>query len=206
MSLTEILHNMADYAREPNSVAAADRVREANDQLFERIRDSGRFPTEGAIRLLDIGSGMHGSAFVNRYGREFPTTSIVYLDRVHSLLEVLNKPYMVRANAARMPFPDESFDIAYAGYVISSGVVKDCWLSADEPYRIAKEGHRVLKCGGAFVFTYCAGDGRQTLSNLHEIGFGELEHLLRIRWHGGIPTDTYAVRKIVKPRREARSS
>jgi ubiquinone/menaquinone biosynthesis C-methylase UbiE len=143
---------------------------------------------------LDIGSGIYGSDFVNRYGKAFPNTKIVYVDSVPYLLEKLDKPNKVCANGAQMPFPDESFDIAYAGHIISEGVLRNRWHSKDASYKIAREGHRILKPNGLFVFTYTMGDDNQTLDNLSEIGFRELEHLQRIKWYG-IPTDTYAVRK-----------
>ena len=46
-------------------------------------------------------------------------------------------------DAADLKFPDESFDIVYAPYVIS--VVPD-------PVRVAREMHRVCRVGGRFVF------------------------------------------------------
>ncbi len=172
------------------------RLESANQELFEIIRSSGKFPISGSVRLLDIGSGSDGSEFVNRYMKMFPNTEIVYLDSAPCPLEKLDRPHKVCADATNMPFPDESFDIAYAGHIISEGVLKDdYWHSEDDSYRIAREGHRILKHGGLFVFTYCIGDDMQTLTNLSEIGFKELEHLQRIKWYGGIPTDTYAARK-----------
>lgn len=195
MALTDRLQIVADCFPDPNGEPDLDRLESANRELFERIRSSGRFPTEGAVRLLDIGSGSDGSDFVNRCGKEFPNVDITYLDSAPYLLKKLDRPKKVCANATQIPFPYESFDIAYAGHIISEGILKNHWHLQDKSYRIAKEGYRVIKQGGLFVFTYCRGDDRQTLDNLSEIGFMELEHLQRIKWHGGIPTDTYATRK-----------
>mgnify|MGYP001579137556 CR=1 FL=1 len=195
VALTSKLGIVADCFPDPNGEPRLDRLKSANDELFKMIRSSRVFPTSGAIRLLDIGAGYKGSDFVNRYGAEFPETRIVYLDLSRNLLKELNKPNKISADAANLPFPDESFDIAYAGSIISEGVVKNNQFTRDESYRIAKEGHRVINNNGLFIFTYVIGDVQQTLDNLSEIGFRDLEHLQRINWYGGMPTDTYVALK-----------
>jgi SAM-dependent methyltransferase len=177
----------------------------ANIKLFEMIRNSGRFPIAPGTRLLDIGSGDKGSDFVNRYAATFPGIEAVYLDNHSPFIERLKFPNKVLADATNMPFQAESFDLAYAGFVISSGVLKKCLGTGDESYRIAKEAHRILKQNGLFVFTYVVGENTETIfylmgddsetpANLDEIGFRELEHLQRWEF-GKVPTDTYAVRK-----------
>ena len=184
MALTSRLGIVADCFPDPDGEPDLDRMSSANEELIELIRNSRRFPTEGNVRLIDIG-----------YGRAFPNSEVVYLDSAQFLLDELDRPNKVCADATQIPFPDNSFDIAYAGHIISEGVLKDHWHSKDESYRIAREGHRVLKRGGLFVFTYCMGNDAQTLTNLSEIGYKELEHLQRIKWFKGIPTDTYAAKK-----------
>ncbi|MBI4980352.1 class I SAM-dependent methyltransferase [Candidatus Woesearchaeota archaeon] len=196
MSLTGKLGIVADCWPDSNGKPKFERLKSAHRELFEIIRNSRSFPTKRGVRLLDIGSGNEGSDFVNRYGREFPHVNITYLDsKLLYSLEELDKPNKVCANATQMPFPDESFDIAYAGHIISSGVLTDHWHLKNESYQIAKEGHRVIKPGGLFVFTYCSGDDVETLINLYKIGFKELEHLQRIKWFNGAPTDIYAAKK-----------
>lgn len=195
MALTSKLGIVVDCFPNPNGEPDLNRLKSANKELFEMIRASNRFPTNRQTRLLDVGSGSSGSDFVNRYDTEFPGVEIVYLDSSAILLRKLDKQNKVCADAIKMPFQDESFDIAYAGYIISEGVLKDHWHVKDESYRIVKEGYRVLKKGGLFIFTYCMGNDVQTLTNIHEIGFGNLKHLQRIKWYAGIPTDTYLVRK-----------
>lgn len=195
MALTDRLQIVVDCFPDPDGGPDSDRIESADRELFKMIRSSVRFPTAGVVRLLDIGSGSDGSDFVNRYGREFPNADITYLDRAPGRLEKLDRPNKVYADATQMPFQDESFDIAYAGYVIPYGVLKNNPFSKDESFRIAKEGHRVIKRDGLFVFTYCMGDDLQTLVNLSEIGFKTLEHLQRLKWYGGLPADTYAARK-----------
>jgi len=195
MALTNKLGIVADCFPNPNGELYLDRLTSANNELFERIRTSRRFPIRGNVRMLDVGSGDMSSEFVNRYSIEFPNTEIVYLDSANFLLKELNKPNKVCADATNMPFLDNSFDIAYAGHIISGGIIKEQFHFKDESYKIAKESYRVLKKDGFFIFTYCMGDDTQTLTNLGEIGFKDLEHLQRIKWYGGIPTDTYLVRK-----------
>jgi SAM-dependent methyltransferase len=195
MTLTYRLQLIANCFPDPKGEPDDARLESAEEELFAMIKDSKRFPTEGAIRLLDVGSGDEGSYFVNRYGERFPNVEVVYLDSFFSFLKQLDKPNKVCANATQMPFPDGSFDIAYAGYVMSDGILKDHFHFKDESYQIAKESHRILKQGGLFFFTYIMGDDIQTLENLSEIGFKKIEHLQRITWMHGMPTDTYAVTK-----------
>jgi SAM-dependent methyltransferase len=195
MTLTSRLGTVVDCFPDPNGEPDLGALEFANDVLFYRIKTSGRFPTTGKVRILDVGSGMNGSDFVNRYGEMFPNAELVYLDRCQTLLKKLDRPHKVCSDATNMPFSNETFDITYAGYVVSSGILKNHSCTRDESYRIAKENYRVLKQNGLFIFTYCMGDGAQTLNNLLEIGFRELGHLQRIKWQGGIPTDTYAARK-----------
>lgn len=174
---------------------ALDRAADANNELIARIKNNRKFQLNGKVRMLDIGSGDKGSNFVNRYGKEFPKAEITYLDKSEESIKKLNKKNKVPADASNIPFPDNYFDIAYAGAIINSGVLKDNQFSKDESYKIAKETYRVLKDKGLFIFTYVLGDDLQTLSNLSEIGFRELAHLLRIVWYGGTPIDTYAATK-----------
>lgn len=196
MALTHKLGIVADAWPDPNGQPDLKKREAADTKLFRVIRNSGKFPISKGVKLLDIGSGWDGSPFVNRYEKEFPNVEVVYLDFMQSSIDKLNKPNKLCANATQMPFPDESFDMAYTSGVITEGILKNHWDSKDESYRIVKETYRILKQGGLFIFTYCMGDDRQTLANLSEIGFGELEHLQRIKWFQGIPTDTYFARKL----------
>lgn len=162
----------------------------ADGMLVEYV--SQMFPDK--IKLLDIGCGQKGSAFINEYTQRH-SAEATYLDNDKFGLRKLKKPRKVHADAVKMPFTDDSFDIAYAGYVIASGILKDHFHTKDDSYRLAKEAHRVIRPEGLFMFTYVTGDDRQTLDNLEEIGFREVKHLLRTLWMRGIPTDTYAARK-----------
>lgn len=172
MSLTEKLNNEAE------SPLPWDE--KTNLDLFKYIRAAKIFPKKGKIRMLDIGSADEGSYFVNRYGKEFPDTKIIYLDNKSFFLKELKHQNKVLANAIQMPFLDESFNITYAGYIIPYGILKDDYLFGNKSYLIAKEAYRVLKPEGLFLFTYGFGDDSQTLKNLSEIGFKRLEHLQRL--------------------------
>jgi SAM-dependent methyltransferase len=81
--------------------------------------------------LLDLGG-------VGRYRRLFPQGRIFTLD-----LDPHHRP-MVVGRAEKIPFPDETFDLA-----VSTEMLEHC----PEPWKVASEAHRVLKPGGRLVLT-----------------------------------------------------
>ncbi len=173
----------------------------ANNAIAEYVSKSTRFlgKETNKKRLLDIGCGVNGSIFVNRASELIPEMDVIYLDSFKQVLDFLKKPHKVRANATNLPFTANTFDCAYAGNVINRGILLNDNLPGLEPnetYKIAEEAMRVLRPGGLFRFTYTTwNNDQQTRENLNRIGFSELEHLLRTRWFGGAPTDTYVTRK-----------
>ncbi|MFZ5955376.1 MAG: hypothetical protein ACOYT4_03040 [Nanoarchaeota archaeon] len=117
-------------------------------------------------------------------------------------------------DCSKYPFcnSSNSFDIAYAGYLIEELFNEDLSLKLndklkklfgdgltiksikghDESYDIIKETYRILKKNGLFIFTYH--NKIETLNQLSKIGFREFDYLQRIDWNG-MPTDTYALKK-----------
>lgn len=160
-------------------------------EVFRAMRASGGFFTETPGRkFLDIGCGLLGSDIVNRFAHAFPGTRVIALD--------WHRPFLYRdydrlsplcADAARLPFADASFHLAFAGGVIFRGV------SAEQSsYEIAAEAFRVLEPGGILAFTY-AGQDREMIPPLALIGFAEPVHLFRIDWIGCSREDIYAARR-----------
>lgn len=191
---TDTLSIVVDGYPDPEGEPDRWEVDRGYSMLFQMIRRSREFPRRKGSWLLDMGSGDKGSYFVHRYGQEFPDVTAMYLDCSHLLISDLDKPLRVCADAIRMPFPDGYFDIVYAGHIINGGVLENCLTGVDSCL-MAKEAHRILKKGGGFIFTYSPGNDDQTRANLFTIGFKGLNHLLRVNWMYGIPTDTYLARK-----------
>lgn len=201
--LTQKLAFVVDCLPNQKGEPDLDRLESANIAIAEYVVRSQQYLGKQSISkkvLLDIGCGNAGSDLVNRVSDMVSDMNVVSLDSSQYSLDKLHKPNKVHADATNIPFHSNSFDFAYAGHVINSGVLLNGRTffdkNPDESYRIAAEAMRVLKPGGLFIFTYIPGrNDRQTLENLSEVGFNQLEHLLRILWFAGVPTDTYAARK-----------
>lgn len=171
-------------------------------KFFERIRAEKKLFTDQPSRLvLDIGCGDKGTRLVNQFAEEFPRTNVFYLDCAHLLerydLDIaydtglpihinLQKPYKISANAAKMPFQDNYFDLAFID-ITCEGITRQKMIDSKvSPYNCIRETARVLKSKGKLIFAY----GKQhpstrktdeiTLANLNELGFGSLEHILRV--------------------------
>jgi ubiquinone/menaquinone biosynthesis C-methylase UbiE len=190
MSLTNKLGSVIDCGHNSDGTPDSAGVEVAKQQLFEIIKNARLFPKKG--NLLDIGSGKKGTYVVNRLGKEFPRLNITYLDSELPFLKNLNKNNKICANASKMPFKDESMDIAYAMHVLR--ILRDYPFFGSESYLIAKEAYRVLKPGSWLIFNCGGGNAAQTFENLLEIGFREAVLLQRVIW-SDLPTDIYAVKK-----------
>ncbi len=198
--LTPKLAFVVDCFPNPDGEPDKDRWESAKVVLADYVVRSRRFlgkRTKKEKSLLDIGCGNAGSDFVNRVSNLLPDMKVVYLDSAQFLLDELEKPNKICADATNIPYPSNSFDCAYAGHIINGGISSNnIPIDRDASYRIAEEARRVLKPGGSFIFTYHPGRcDTETLKNLNRIGFKEVEHLLRMLWFRGIPMDTYAARK-----------
>ena len=193
MSLTNRLGQVIDCGYNADGTPNAKKLEAAEKERLEIIKKSGLFPKEG--KLLDIGSGKYGSDLVNKYCKEFLDISAMYLDVSLPLLRKVkdhNKKFIC-ADAIKMPFKDESIDIAYSE-IIPAGVLRNHPFFGSESYLIAKEAYRVLKPGSWLIFNCGGGNAAQTFENLLEIGFREAVRLQRVIW-SDLPADVYAVKK-----------
>jgi phosphatidylethanolamine/phosphatidyl-N-methylethanolamine N-methyltransferase len=97
-------------------------------------------------RILEVGVGTGINAPL--YPRHCHVTGIDFsvkmLAKAHERVERkgISNVRLLEMDAANLSFPDNSFDIVYAPYVIS--VVSD-------PVRVVREMHRVCKPGGKFI-------------------------------------------------------
>ncbi len=128
-------------------------------------------------KLLDLACGHAGSGFVNEYASGFPDTEVFSLDMEPLVLNWLDAPRKICADARRIPFRDQSFDMVWDGYsVLELGILSDA-----ESYFVAKEIRRILTPEGAFIFSHLNGRSEaETIENLVKIGFKKITHLLRL--------------------------
>jgi len=108
---------------------------------FENMQDNG-IETQGIERVLDVGCGT-GLNFPY-FQQHFPNTSVDAFDLSPIMTENSRKAQrkvdipirIYRADALGMPFYDNSFDLTYLGFVLSS---------FEEPWRVMQEASRVTK-------------------------------------------------------------
>jgi phosphatidylethanolamine/phosphatidyl-N-methylethanolamine N-methyltransferase len=111
-----------------------------------RIKALERMELRGGEHILEVGIGTGLSA--TRYP---PGCRVTGIDYSASMLAKAHRRFrrreaadldLVRMDAARMSFPDNTFDVVYAAYVIS--VVPD-------PVQVAREMRRVCRPGGRIL-------------------------------------------------------
>ena len=120
---------------------------EVRDRLLERLQWIQLQPR----RILDLGTGT-GRALAGLAAR-YPDAEIIGLDLTPAMLRVAagrpetgagRAPLFVCADAARLPFPDQSIDLVFSSLVLH-------WSPAlDE---VLAEVQRVLRHPGLFTFT-----------------------------------------------------
>lgn len=105
----------------------------------------------GHPKILDFGAGVGGSVpYVAKY---FPVSSLTCIDPSERSLEVASSRFPLAASyrqfdGSTIPFPDESFDIAYAMCVFHH-------IDAHDHVALMRELRRVLKPAGMlFVFEH----------------------------------------------------
>ena len=136
------------FARAAASYDGADVLQtEVRDRLLDRLQWVQLQPR----RILDLGTGT-GRALPALAAR-FPDAELVGLDITPAMLRVAasrpgntagNEPLLVCADAARLPFPDQSMDLVFSSLAIH-------WSPAlDE---VLAEVRRVLRHPGLFTFT-----------------------------------------------------
>lgn len=214
MNLTTKLGTTIQWYR--NRTLSCERYSRGERKFFELIRAEKKLFTDQPSRLvLDIGCGDKGTGLVNRFAEEFPGTNVFYLDCAHLLerdengavhdtgLPIhahLQKQYKISANAAKMPFQDNCFDLAFIDITCEGITRKEFIKSRVSPYDCVREAARVLKPKGKLLFAY--GKNRSTretdeitLASLSELGFGSLEHILRVVVFPKSYTELYSATK-----------
>ena len=136
------------FARAAASYDGADVLQtEVRDRLLDRLQWVQLQPR----RILDLGAGT-GRALPALAAR-FPEAELVGLDITPAMLRVAasqpgssasNGPLLVCADAARLPFPDQSMDLVFSSLAIH-------WSPALD--NVLAEVRRVLRHPGLFTFT-----------------------------------------------------
>lgn len=133
-------------------------------------------------RLLDLGCGPGGSAFV--LAELLPTTTVVALDiapkmveraRAHRRARWAHQRHQVEllvADAGRLPFPDGAFDLVTGHSFL--------YLVPDRAL-VLREVHRVLRPGGRVAFMEPSDEGSLLRAGLR--GLNHLAEWRRRPWH-----------------------
>jgi SAM-dependent methyltransferase len=137
-----------DYDADPERFLS--NARWPHDDVHPYVAE--RFAAAGARRVLDVGGG-HGSL-----SRLLPALSMtcVLVDISPTMLALAPRP-AVRADGARLPFNDESFDAVAALYTL---------YHHEDPTLSIRESRRVLRPGGLFV---ACSAGRDSTPELAEV-------------------------------------
>ena len=135
--------NMWDHSAELNSDFRSLLAGSANFQAVDPMLDAAHVTTD--TRLLDIGTGIHAIAVAAAIDRGAkPTGTDIGARIVESAREEYpGIPFEV-ADAANLPFHDESFDSVVCGFSV---------FAFESPEKAFDEARRVLVPGGTFAFT-----------------------------------------------------
>jgi ubiquinone/menaquinone biosynthesis C-methylase UbiE len=131
--------------------------------------------TDASVRVLDFGAGIGNSVPYVR--KHFASAQLTCLDLSKRSLEVAQKRFADQANyvsfdGARVPFPDNHFDIAYAMCVFHH-------IPHDDHVKLLQELHRVIKPGGSlFIFEHNPFNPL-TVRVVNTCPFDENAHLIR---------------------------
>jgi len=142
-------------------------------------------------RALDVGCGMGGNTAVLRdlgwsaVGLDYSPASVA--------AAAARGLSLVRGDARRLPFPDETFDL-----VLST----DAWEHVDDHDAVAAEASRVLRPGGTLFVAVPAG---MDLWSDHDVALGhhrryDREELVRlVEGHGFAVTEAFGWNVLLRP-------
>jgi phosphatidylethanolamine/phosphatidyl-N-methylethanolamine N-methyltransferase len=122
------------------------------DLLFGAILQPGRhavvdrLPLAAGTRVLEVGIGT--ALAIDRYPRN---CTVIGIDRCKEMLDAARARvretrsrhvHLLQMDAAHLAFPEATFDVVYAGYVMSA---------VADPHRVIREMARVCRPGGTVV-------------------------------------------------------
>lgn len=162
---------------------------QAQHDMMEQLLNFSGLNTKGKRdkvgKIIDIGCGVGGSSrFLARSCQNADVTGVTLSDYQAGRAQAINSAEGMDtrvtnevANALRLPYPDDSFDLAWS---LESGEHmpdKEVWLA---------EVYRILKPGGTFVcVTWCHREEDDEAGG--ELSTAEVRHLGRISYNYHLP-------------------
>ncbi len=112
-----------------------------------------------AKTVIDLGAGTGAAS--KALGKRFKGARLISIDIAHGMLlktrrkkSWLSKASFAQANAAALPFPNESVDVIFSNMLLP-------WV--DDPAAVFSEVARVLRKGGVFAFATLGPDSLQEI-------------------------------------------
>ena len=112
--------------------------REIRERLLDRLAAVKLEPRT----VVDLGAGTGGA--VNALSERFPGATIVPVDATRAMLTAGDPENAVCADAARLPFPNESVDVVFSNLMLHH---------CPDPAAVLAEARRVMRAPGLLIFT-----------------------------------------------------